>query len=80
MSEESWEKIFERLFSDVIEAAEKNIDEESRKDFYLDLVEIIHTYDEDVFKDLMGLSIAFDEALLELNPDAFDEFVEDMED
>ena len=36
--------------------------------------------DEDVYKDLMGLSIAFDEALLEVNPNAFDEFVEDMED
>ena len=80
MSDQSWEEIFARLFTEVIEVSEKNIDEDSKKEFYLDLIDVINAYDEDVYKDLMGLSITFDEALLELNPSAFDEFIEDIED
>ena len=79
MSESSWEELFSRLFSDVIEIVEKNVDEDNRKDFYSDLIELISLYDEDIFDDLMGLSISFDEAYLEHNPSAFDEFIEDLE-
>lgn len=79
MSDKSWEEIFTRLFSEIIEISEKHFDEEVLNDFYLDLIDIIQEYDEDVFTNLMGLSIAFDEAYLKVHPNAFDDFVEDME-
>jgi hypothetical protein len=78
-AESSWEELFSRLFSDVIEIVEKNVEEENRKEFYSDLIELISIYDEDIFDDLMGLSISFDEAFFEHNPNAFDDFIEDLE-
>jgi len=76
---DSWDKIFTRLFSEVIEAIENHMEEEVRKDFYLDLIEVYEDYNEDVLKDLMGLSISFDEALLEIRPELFEEHIEDIE-
>ena len=76
---DSWTKIFIRLWTAVIETIDKHVDEEVRKELYLDLIETIDEYDEKVYNELMGLSIAFDEALIEVHPDIFTEFIENIE-
>jgi len=76
---DSWDKIFSRLFSEIIETVENHMEEEIRKDFYLDLIEVYQEYNDDVLKDLMGISISFDEALLDLHPELFEEHIEDIE-
>ena len=76
--EDAWHKIFTRLFGNVVEVVENHVDEDVKKDLYLDLVDIMEEYNEGGLKDLMAISISLDEALLEKHPDLFKEYIEDI--
>lgn len=73
-------KAFTNLFSEFIELIERHTDESNRQGMYTELIDLFEEYNSDSqVRDLMGISVSFDEVLLEVHPSAFDEYIEDIE-